>query len=91
MLGDGELTTQPPVDEPPEAFTYNPAFPTPTRGGNNCCNPEIVPWGAYDQRPIEFRNDVLVYTSAPMEDDLEITGPVTAKVYASTDGRANGR
>ena len=87
LLGDGELSTQPPADEPPEAFTYNPAFPTPTRGGNNCCNPEIVPWGAYDQRSIEFRNDVLVYTSAPMEDDLEITGPVTAKVYASTDGR----
>ena len=87
LLGDGELSTQPPADEPPEAFTYNPAFPTPTRGGNNCCNPEIVPWGAYDQRSVEFRDDVLVYTSAPMEDDLEITGPVTAKVYASTDGR----
>ena len=35
LLGDGELSTQPPADEPPEAFTYNPAFPTPTRGGNN--------------------------------------------------------
>ena len=87
LLGDGELSTQPPVDEPPDEFTYNPAFPTPTHGGNNCCNPEIVPWGAYDQRSIEFRDDVLVYTSAPLEENLEITGPVIAKVYASTDRR----
>ena len=45
-------------------------------GGCNCCNPEIVPWGVYDQRPVEVRDDVLVYTTPPLEDDLEVTGPV---------------
>ena len=87
LEGDGSLSTIPPADEPPDGFVYNPAFPVPTRGGNTCCNPELVPWGVYDQRPIEYRNDVLVYTSEPLEEDLEVTGPISVKLYASTDGR----
>ena len=87
LLGDGALSTEPPGDEPPDGYAYNPDFPTPTRGGCTCCNPEIVDWGAFDQRPVEFRNDVLVYTSEPLEEDLEVTGPVVAKIYASTDAK----
>ena len=86
LLGDGSLSTERPGDEPADSYAYNPEFPTPTRGGCNCCNPEIVDWGAFDQRPVEYRNDVLVYTSAPLEQELEVTGPVVAKVYARTDG-----
>ena len=37
----------------------------PTRGGAVCCDPKIFPWGPIDQRPVEKRKDVLVYTSAP--------------------------
>ena len=87
LEGDGSLSTVPPADEPADGFVYNPAFPVPTRGGNTCCNPELVPWGVYDQRPIEYRNDVLVYTSEPLEEDLEVTGPISVTLYASTDGR----
>ena len=87
LLGDGALSTEPPGDEPSDGYAYNPDFPTPTKGGCNCCNPEIVDWGAFDQRPVEFRNDVLVYTSALLEEDLEVTGPVVAKIYASTDAK----
>ena len=58
----------------------------PTIGGCNCCNPEIVPWGVYDQRPIEVRDDVLVYTTPPLEHDLEVTGPVVVHLFAATDG-----
>ena len=87
LLGDGGLSTTPPVDEQPDRYLYNPTFPVPTRGGCNCCNPEIVAWGAYDQRPVEYRNDVLVYTSDPMEEDMETTGPVIVKLFASTDVR----
>ena len=87
LLGDGGLSTTPPVDEQPDRYLYNPTFPVPTRGGCNCCNPEIVAWGAYDQRPVEYRNDVLVYTSDPMEEDMEATGPVIVKLFASTDAR----
>ena len=86
LLGDGGLSIERPGDEPADSYAYNPEFPTPTRGGCNCCNPEIVDWGAFDQRPVEYRNDVLVYTSAPLEQELEVTGPVVAKVYARTDG-----
>jgi putative CocE/NonD family hydrolase len=87
LLGDGRLSPERPGDEPSDAYEYNPAFPTPTRGGNTCCYPEIVDWGSFDQRPVEYRNDVLVYTSEPLEEDLEVTGPVVVKLQASTDGR----
>ncbi len=49
-----------------------------------CCDPKIFPWGPIDQRPIEKRKDVLVYTSAPMKQDLEVTGPIRVVLYAST-------
>ena len=87
LVGDGTLSTQPQPDEPPDRFDYNPAFPVPTRGGCNCCDSDIVSWGGYDQQPVEYRNDVLVYTSDPLEEDLEVTGPVIAKVYARTDAK----
>ncbi len=84
LRGDGSLGTQPPGDEPPDEYDYDPAFPVPSNGGNNCCSPEIVPWGGYDQRQVEQREDVLVYTSRPLDEDLEVTGPVTARIYASS-------
>jgi len=54
-------------------------------GGNLCCSPHIVPWGPYDQRPVEMRPDVLCYTSEPLGTDTEVTGPVRVVLYASTD------
>ena len=87
LTGDGTLSTEPPDRELHDTYEYNPAFPTPTNGGCNCCVPDLVPWGGFDQRPVEFRSDVLVYTSEPLEEDLEVTGPVIMKLYASTDGR----
>ena len=87
LLGDGVLSPEPPAGEASDRYTYNPAFPTPTMGGTTCCNPEIVAWGAFDQRPVEYRNDVLVYTSAPLEADLEVTGPVAVRLFAATDGK----
>ncbi len=87
VRGDGTLATDAPDDEPDDHFVYDPMFPVPTLGGNTCCNPEIVPWGPYDQRPIEMRNDVLCYTSAPLEEDMEVTGPIIVTLYATTDCR----
>jgi putative CocE/NonD family hydrolase len=85
LRGDGGLSPDAPGNEPHDRFTYDPQNPVPTSGGCNCCNPEIVAWGAYDQREIEAREDVLVYTSEPLKEDLEVTGPVRVKLYASTD------
>ena len=52
----------------------------PTRGGNTL----IIPHGVFDQRPIEDRNDMLIYTSEPLVKDLEVTGPISVKLFAST-------
>ncbi len=86
LLGDGALSPDPAPDEPPDHFVYDPEHPVQTVGGNNCCSPHIVPWGPYDQRPVEMRGDVLCYTSAPLDADLEVTGPIKAVLYAATDG-----
>jgi putative CocE/NonD family hydrolase len=67
-----------------DSFIYDPRNPVPTRGGAVCCDPKIFPWGPIDQRPVEKRKDVLVYTSAPMKQDLEVTGPIRVVLYAST-------
>jgi hypothetical protein len=91
-MGDGLLSpagsgTESSASAGEDNYTYDPMFPTPTKGGCNCCNPEVVEWGAYDQREVEARSDVLVYTSEPLEQDMEVTGPVVVKLHAATDGR----
>ena len=86
LVGDGALSTESPQQEQPDHYVYNPQYPVQTMGGNNCCSPHIVPWGPYDQRPVEMRTDVLCFTSAPLEEDMEVTGPITVVLYADTDG-----
>lgn len=46
---------------------------------------QITPWGPYDQRAVEMRGDVLCYTSEPLAEDLEVTGPIKLVLYAATD------
>ena len=87
LNGDGTLSTQPPGDQPPDVFLYNPANPVPTRGGQLCCNPYFVPGGAAEQKDIEARDDVLVYSTPPLERDVEVTGPVTVTLWAATSAR----
>ena len=86
VRGGGRLSIDTPTDEPEDRFVYDPEFPVQTVGGNNCCSPDIVPWGPYDQRAVEMRSDVLVYTSDPFEEDMEVTGPIKVVLYAATDG-----
>jgi putative CocE/NonD family hydrolase len=80
----GLLSTEPPGDEPPEVYLADPHHPVPTRGGPNCCYPAQLPSGAYDQRSVEARPDVLVYTTPPLDRALEVTGPIEVVLYAST-------
>jgi len=84
LIGDGHLSTNPPAQEAPDHYVYDPNYPVQTLGGNTCCSPHIVPQGPYDQRPAEMRGDVLCYTSAPLEADLEVTGPIKVVLYAAT-------
>ncbi len=82
--GDGELRTRSAAGSPPDSFVFDPRTPVPTRGGPVCCNPEVFPWGPLDQREVEKRSDVLVYTSAPLKRDLEVTGPIRVRLHVST-------
>ena len=78
--GDGLLSTVPPGNERPDIFDYDPADPVPTLGGNNL----IIDMGVRDQRPVEERRDVLVFTSDPLDRPLEVTGPVSVELWASS-------
>ncbi|MCP4656941.1 MAG: CocE/NonD family hydrolase, partial [bacterium] len=87
--GDGRLSAQEPTPtELPDRFTYDPADPVPSRGGSVCCtgNPEDQP-GAFDQSDIEERPDVLVYTSDPLEGDLNVIGPLKVVLYVSSSAK----
>ena len=78
--GDGTLSTAPPGAEPPDRYVYDPADPAPTLRGNTL----MIPHGVADQRSTEDRGDVLVYTSDPLEHDLELTGPIKVQLFAAS-------
>ncbi len=84
LSGDGSLSSLTPQNEAPDQFVYDPADPVPTRGGQLCCDNERLASGAFDQRPIEARQDVLVYAIPAFREDFEVTGPITLELYASS-------
>jgi predicted acyl esterase len=87
LEGDGRLRRKLTPGEAEDVYTYDPADPVPTRGGAVCCNPTVFPWGPLDQRPVETREDVLVYTTRPLNNDLEAIGPVKVVLYVSSSAR----
>jgi putative CocE/NonD family hydrolase len=84
LNGDGRLSPEAPGPEQPDRFLYDPRHPVPTRGGPLCCWPGALPQGAYDQTEVERREDVLVYTTLPLTQDVEVTGPVAVTLYAAS-------
>ena len=82
LRGDGGLSLTPPKKETPDKFTYDPANPVPTIGGSLCCDAEHYEPGPRDQRASENRDDVLVYSTKPLAEDMEVTGPVTLELWA---------
>jgi uncharacterized protein len=85
LEGDGTLSSEPPLDESHDTYFFNPADPSPSRGGHSCCEEAVTPMGPYDQRQVERRMDVLCYTSRPLADALEVTGPVSVTLWAATN------
>jgi putative CocE/NonD family hydrolase len=92
LRGEGDeaggrgLSPERPGDEPPDEFVYDPNDPAPTVGG-----PTSLPAllfgtssGPLDQKRVEGRPDVLVYTSAPLEAPLAVIGPLRVKLFAAT-------
>ena len=76
-----------PAADHPDAFTYDPMNPVPSYGGNVCCTGNAVTGGAFDQRKMEARNDILVYTSEPLKEGIEVSGPIDATLYVSSDAK----
>jgi hypothetical protein len=84
LRGDGSLSTSAPKAEPSDSYVYNPMNPTPTFGGPLCCDEKHMEPGPRDQRSIENRDDVLVYSTGPLAKDMEVTGPVTATLFVKS-------
>jgi uncharacterized protein len=81
LRGEGTLSTTAQHSESPDQYVYDPASPAPTIGGPLCCDSQHLAPGPRDQRPIEDRNDVLVYSTSPLTKDLEIAGPVSLELF----------
>ncbi len=84
LRGDGNLSAAAPRSEPADHFVYDPANPAPTIGGPLCCDGWHQPAGPRDQRAVEARDDVLVYSTPPFAQDTEVTGPVSLELFAQS-------
>jgi len=97
--GDGSLSTERPAeDAPPSGFTFNPADPVPTVGGNfpEKAIPGLLDGGGFDQRgrpdlilcqdtlPLAARRDVLVFRTPPLAEGIELTGPLMVRLWVSS-------
>jgi len=87
LSGDGTLAAAAPDADKPDAFTYDPMNPVLSYGGNVCCTGNAVQAGAFDQRRMEARDDILVYTSEPFKEGTEVSGPITPTLYVSSDAK----
>jgi predicted acyl esterase len=83
LRGDGTLTEELPGDEGASSFTYRPWEPVPTLCGSNLFAAQHP--GPCDQAPLAERSDVLVFMTPPLEEPLEVTGRVQARLLVSSD------
>lgn len=83
-VGDGVLVSAKPERDATDSFVYDPANPVSTVGGPLCCDPVHLVPGPRDQKDVEARADVLVYSTPPLDQDLEVTGPVTLDLFAKS-------
>jgi putative CocE/NonD family hydrolase len=97
LHANGTLSTQPPTqDQSCTRYTFDPSDPVPTIGGQ--LSAIDIPPGAFDQRndprfpfargdaPLSERADVLVFQTEPLAEAVTLAGPVTARLWVSTDG-----
>ena len=84
LWGDGTLSRELSGEaDAPDHYAYDPRNPVSTLGGPHLFGlPGIFVTGVQDQKPVEVREDVLVYTSEPLERDLEVTGNVSLSLWA---------
>src|SRR5208283_4400423 len=76
-----------PAADAADNFIYDPMNPVPSYGGNVCCTGNAVTGGAFDQRKMEARPDILVYTSEALKEGIESSGPIDVTLFVSSDVR----
>ena len=87
LFGDGKLLTEPDFRDDFDSFTYDPMNPVLSHGGNVCCTGNAIEGGAFDQQQMEARNDILVYTSDPLEEGIEVTGFIETTLWVESDAK----
>jgi uncharacterized protein len=87
LNGDGALLPSAAAKDAPDQFVYDPMNPVPTHGGGFCCMGADYKPGAVDQRAIEARADVLVYSTGPLKQGLEVSGPIDVTLYVASDAK----
>lgn len=87
LYGDGVLTDAKPAKDTPDKFVYDPMNPVPTYGGGFCCMGVGQKPGALDQRSMEARGDILVYSTEPLQAGMEVSGPIDVTLYVSSDAK----
>ena len=85
--GDGTLTLSGPKTDLPDQFSYDPANPVNSFGGNVCCIGNAIQGGSLDQQTMELREDILVYSTPPLTEDVEITGFIESVLFVSSDAK----
>ncbi len=87
-VGNGKLSTKRPgAREVPDAYIYDPMAPVPSLGGNVCCTGNAIQGGAFDQQEQQNRDDILVYTTEPFKDGVEVSGFIETTLFVSSDAR----
>jgi len=84
-FGDGKLTKDKAKQDHADQFTYDPMAPVPSYGGNVCCTGNAIKGGAFDQKEMEARNDILVYSTDVLKKDTEVSGFIESTLYVSSD------
>jgi putative CocE/NonD family hydrolase len=87
LNGDGMLSAAAPATDSPDRFEYDSMNPVPSYGGNVCCTGTAITGGAFDQRKNEERKDILVYSTEPLKEGLEVSGPIEVSLYVSSDAK----
>lgn len=85
--GDGKLVSTAPAKDAPDSFEYDPMNPVPSFGGNVCCTGNAVTGGSFDQSKMEERPDILVYSTEPLKEGIELSGSIDVTLYVSSDAK----
>ena len=85
LYGDGTLSNTKASTDNSDGFFYDPMNPVKSLGGNVCCTGNAIDGGSFDQRPQEARHDILVYTTEPLTEGIEVSGFIESTLYVSSD------